>query len=185
MDIKNSFLIAASLAVLVLGSCTRHQGESVSRGALYNNEGSVDTEGYTFFKLVHEKAQAETQLAKYVQTAVASAEAKDLARKIVETYEPMTTELEELAGSFSVVLPDPGMPGFAVPHHFDADTLGTFDGASYIAHVQHEQAAILEQFNRLSRNTSKKLREYAKEKVPAVKTLYAAAGGQEDHSGHH
>lgn len=185
MDIKNSFLIAGSLAVLVLGSCTRHQGESVSRGGLYNNESSVDSEGYTFFKLVHEKAQAETQLANYVQTATASAEAKDLARKIVEMYEPMTTELEELAGSFSVLLPDPGMPGFAVPQHFDADTLGTFDGATYIAHVQHEQAAIMEQFNRLSRNTNKKLREYAKEKVRSVKTLYAAAGGKEDHNGHH
>lgn len=183
MNIKNCFLIAASL--LVLSSCVRHPGESVRRGTLYNNEGGTDSEGYTFFKRVHEKARFETQLATYVQSSPASAQAKDLAGKIVETYKPMVTELENLAGAFSVVLPDPGEPVFAVPPHFEADSLGTFDNARYIAHVQHEQGAIMEQFKRLSRNTKKELKQYAEEKVPAVKTLYAAAGGQEDHGAHH
>lgn len=185
MKIKNNFLIAVSLAVLVLSSCTTHQDDQVRRSTLYNNESKVDTEGYTFFKLVHEKAQLETALAKYVQTTAAFPEAKSLAGTIIETYEPMVAELEELAKSFLVMLPGAGTPGFAVPHHFDTDTLGTFDGAGYIAHVQHEQAVILEQFNRISRNTSKQLKEYANEKMPSVKTAYAAAGGQEDHSVHH
>lgn len=183
MNIKNSFLVAASL--LVLGSCTRHAGEPVRRGTLYNNESHVDTEGYTFFKLVHGKGQFETQLAKHMQSGSASAEAKDLARKIVETYEPIVTELEGIAGEFSVVLPDRGLPGFAVPHHFDTDTLGNVNSAGYIAHVQHEQAAILEQFKRLSRNTNKELQHFAEEKMPAVKALFTAAGGQEEHGAHH
>lgn len=183
MNIKNSFLVAASL--LVLGSCTRHPGETVRRGTLYNNETHVDSEGYVFFKSVHEKAQFETELAKYIQSAPASSEAKGLAAKVVETYEPMAAELEELAETVSLVLPDPGMAGFAVPSHFGTDTLGTFDSAAYIAHVQHEQGAILEQFNRLSRNTNSRLQHYALEKVAGVKEVFAAAGGHEDHGAHH
>lgn len=183
MNIKNSFLIAASL--LVLGACARHPGESVRRGTLFNNETNVDSEGYTFFKQVHEKAQFETQLAEYVRTTGASAEAKDLAGKVVETYEPMVAELADFAAGFSVVLVDHGKQGFTVPLHFEADTLGAFDNAGYIAHVQHEQGAILEQFKRLSRNTVADLQHYAEEKMPAVKELFAAAGGHEDHGAHH
>ncbi|MEC3881195.1 hypothetical protein [Parapedobacter sp. 10938] len=183
MNIKNSFLVAASL--FVLGSCARHPGEAVRRGTLYNNETNVDSEGYTFFKRVNEKAQFETQLAKYVRTTAASAEAKDLAGKVVETYEPMVAELSDFAAGFSVVLVDRGELGFAVPHHFEADTLGAFDNAGYIAHVQHEQGAILDQFKRLSRNTIEELQHYAEEKMPTVKALYVAAGGQEDHGAHH
>ena len=183
MNIKNSFLVAASL--LVLGSCARHPGESMRRGTLYNNEANVDSEGYTFFKQVNEKAQFETQLAKYVRTTAASAEAKDLAGKIVETYEPMVTELADFAATFSVVLVNHGGRGFTVPHHFEADTLGAFDNAGYIAHVQHEQGAILEQFKRLSRNTIEDLQHYAEDKMPTVKALFAAAGGREDHGAHH
>lgn len=171
--------------MLVLGSCARHPGETVSRGTLYNSETTVDSEGYTFFKQVHEKAQFETQLAKYVSTTAASAEAKSLAGKVVETYAPMMADLSDFAATFSVLLVDQGGRGFAVPQQFQADTLGSFDNAGYIAHVQHEQGAILEQFNRLSRNTIADLQHYAHEKIPAVKTLFAAAGGQEDHSAHH
>src|SRR5690606_20189740 len=152
MNIKNSFLVAASL--LLLGSCARHPGETVRRGTLYNNETNVDSEGYVFFKSVHEKAQFETELAKYIQSAPASTEAKGLAAKIVETYEPMVAELADFAAGFSVVLVDQEGRGFTVPHHFEVDTLGaSFNNAGYIAHVQHEQGAILEQFKRLSRNT--------------------------------
>lgn len=183
MNIRNSFLVAASL--LVFGSCTTHPGEPVRRGTLYNNESHVDSEGYTFFKQVHEKALFETQLAKYVRTTAASAEAQDLAGKVVEIYEPMAAELADFAAGFSVLLVDHGDQGFAVPHHFEADTLGAFDNAGYIAHVQHEQGAILEQFKRLSRNTVEDLQHYAEEKMPAVKELFAAAGGHEDHGAHH
>src|SRR5690606_34477917 len=141
MNIKNSFLVAASM--LVLSSCARHPGETVRRGTLYNDETYVDTEGYTFFKSVHEKARFETALAKYIQSTSASSEAKGLASKIAETYEPLAAELESLAGTFAVILPDPGEADFVTPGHFQADSLGRIDNAGYIAHVQHEQGAIL------------------------------------------
>lgn len=185
MKLKNNFLVATSLAVFVLGSCTRHSGEPVRRALLYNNESHIDTEGYVFFKLVHEKAQFEAELAKHVQGSTASAEAKNLAAKIAEAYEPVAVELENLASEFSVVLPAPGRPGFSVPHHFDTDTLGNFSSEGYIAHVRHEQAAIIEQLSRVDRNTNKALRQYAEGKLPVVKTLFAAAGGVEDHGAHH
>ncbi len=169
----------------MLGSCTRHPGETARRGTLYNNETNVDSEGFVFFKSVYEKALFETALAKYIQSVPASTEAKGLAAKVVETYEPIASELAELASGYSVVLTDRTVPEFTVPHHFETDSLGTFDNAGYIAHVQHEQGAILEQFKRLSRNTIKELQRYAVEKVPAVNGVFAAAGGQEDHGAHH
>src|SRR5690606_23085592 len=99
MNIRNSMLVAAS--VLVLSSCTRHPGEAVRRGTLYNNEIlDVDTEGFTFFKRVHQKAQFEASLAEYVQSSGASGEAKALAGKIADAYGPMVAELEALAGTF-------------------------------------------------------------------------------------
>lgn len=184
MNIKNSFIVAAS--VLVLGSCAKHSGETVRRGTLFNDETYVDSEGFEFFKSVHRKARFETALAKHVQSiSTASSEARELAGKIAGTYEPVAAELEELAGDFSVILPDPGEAGFVAPGNFATDSVGTFDNAGYLAHAQHEQKVILEQFNRLSRNTNKELKKYAEEKAPAVKEVFAAAGGQEDHSAHH
>lgn len=176
--------MALPLAI-VAGSCTRHAGESTTRTRLYSNATDVDSEGFSFFKSVYKRAKAEVELAKYVQSSSASAEAKKLAAGIVETYEPVLSELEDLGTSFHVVVPDPSVPAFAVPHHFAADSLGGFDSKGYIAHAQHEQGAILEQFNRIDRNTSAKLKAYAKEKLPAVKEVFALAGGHEEHGAHH
>lgn len=184
MKFRNIFLMALPLAVAA-SSCTRHAGEPVSRTHLYGNATSVDSEGFTFFKSVYKKATFEVELAKYIQSSPASSEAKKLAAEVVKTYEPIITELEALSTSFDVILPDPSMPAFAVPHHFAADSLGSFDSNGYIAHAQHEQGAILEQFNRIDRNTSKALKAYAKEKLPAVKEVFALAGGHEEHGAHH
>ncbi|GGC17950.1 hypothetical protein GCM10011386_07370 [Parapedobacter defluvii] len=184
MKFRKIVLMALPLAVAA-SSCTRHAGESESRTKLYNNATDVDSEGFSFFKSVHKKATFEVGLANYVQSSPASAEAKKLAAGIVETYEPIIAELEDMGASFHVILPDPGVPAFAVPHHFAADSLGGFDSKGYIAHAQHEQGAILEQFNRIDRNTSKVLKTYAKEKLPAVKEVFALAGGHEEHGAHH
>ncbi len=184
MKFRNIVLMALPLA-LAVSSCTRHAGEPISRTRLFGNATSVDSEGFTFFKSVYQKASFEVELAKYIQSSPASAEAKKLAAGIVKTYEPLIVELEEFGTSFHVILPDPSMPSFEVPHHFAADSLGGFDSKGYIAHAQHEQGAILEQFNRIDRNTSKALKAYAKEKLPAVKEVFALAGGHEEHGAHH
>ena len=176
--------MALPLAVTV-GSCTRHGEEPMSRTHLFWNATGVDSEGFTFFKSVYQKAAFEVDLAKHVQSSPASAEAKKVAAGVVQTYEPQLTELEELATSLHVILPDPSQPEFAVPSHFVADSTGSFDSEGYIAHAQHEQAEIVEQYNRASRNTVKGLRSYAAEKLPAVKEVYVLAGGQEEHGAHH
>lgn len=178
-------LFATFAAVLVLGSCTRHAGEPVSRTKLYANATNVDLEGFIFFKTVYAKAVFEMQLARAVLSAPASGKAKELAGQVVETYEPIIPELEELSTASYVILPDPGMPEFAVPHHFTADSLGHFDSEGYIEHVQHEQGAVAGQLDRAARNTSKALRHYAHEHLPAVKKLFVSAGGTEDHQAHH
>jgi len=185
MKFKFISFAAASLAVVALGSCTRHAGEPVSRDILFGNATRVDTEGFTFFKTVYAKAVYETELAKHVRLTQASPEAKELAGQVIETYESAIPELVALATDFYVLLPDAKTLAFAVPHHFDVDSLGNFDSAAYIEHVQHEQGAILEQLGRIDRNTSKVLKGYAKEKLPAVKELFASAGGSEDHHAHH
>lgn len=176
--------MAFPLAVAV-SSCARHAGEPMSRNRLFWNATGVDSEGFTFLKSVYQKSAFEVELAKYVQSSPASAEAKKLAAGIVQAYEPLVAELEELGNSFHVILPDSGTPAFAVPHQFAADSLGGFDSNGYIAHAQHEQAEILEQFDVADRNTVKSLRAYAAEKLPAVKEVFALAGGHEEHGAHH
>lgn len=176
--------MALPLAVAA-SSCTRHAGEPVKRSLLFYNETNVDTEGYLFFKLAHEKAVHEVQLAESVQSAATSATTKNLASKIIDLYGGMIPELENLAATFHVILPDPGVPGFSMPHHFGTDSLTSFSDEAYAAHVQREQGAILEQFSRIDRNTSKILKVYAKEKLPAVREIFALAGGQEEHGAHH
>ena len=176
--------MALPLAVSV-SSCVQHDGEPMSRTRLFWNATGVDSEGFTFFKTVYEKAAFEVELAKYVQSSPASAEAKKVAAGIVQTYEPQLAELEELGTSFHVILPDPSVPAFAVPHHFAVDSTGVFDSKGYIAHAQQEQAEILEQYNRIDRNTVKTLRAFAAEKLPAVKEAFALTGGHEEHGAHH
>ncbi|MFC3199281.1 hypothetical protein ACFOET_16785 [Parapedobacter deserti] len=185
MKLRNTFFVAASLAVLAFGSCRQHPGESVSRDILYYSATRIDTEGYVFFKSVHAKVVQETQLAKEVQSAQASPKAKEIAAKVIDTYQGVASDLESYAREHYVVLPDAATPPFSVPHHFHPDSLGSFNSEAYIAHVQHEQEGILEQFGRAERNTAKSLRSYAKEKLPAVRELFVLAGGQEDQGAHH
>lgn len=176
---------AAFGAVTLLGGCSQ-SGEPFGRHKLYLNATDTDSEAFTFMKTVHEKAVFETQLAKHVAAApTVSPEAKALAADVVKTYEPIIPELEELGVEFHVILPSPGMPGFALLRQFETDSLTNFNSAAYIAHVRHEQGALLEQFERLHRNTVSELRAYAAEKLPIVKTLFAAAGGDADHGAHH
>lgn len=177
-------LVAVFGASTLLGGCG-HSGETVGRDKLYNNATDVDSEGFTFLKTVHEKAVLATQLAEYVQSVPASPEAKELAAGVIETFNAAIPELEDLARTHHVVLPDPGMPAFTVPNHFAADSLAGFNSAAYIEHVQQEQGLILEQLQRAERNTISELRAYAKAQLPRVKDLFAAAGGQQDHGAHH
>src|SRR5690606_32894371 len=109
MRLHTISFVAAFGAVTLLGGCG-HSRESVGRDKLYNNATNADSEAFTFLKTVHEKAVFETQLATYVQSAPASSAAKELAAEVVKTYDAIIPELEDLAATYYVILPDPGMP---------------------------------------------------------------------------
>lgn len=191
MKLDKISLIAAG-AVLMLSSCVQHPGEPL----LYNNQTKVDTEGFRFFKIVHEAVVYEVGLANHISATATSPDVKKLANQVIETYQPVIPELVELATTEYVILPDPGAVVWRA-NGMDApdDSLQTADMANeradvineqnYVAHVQQKQALIVEQFNRLSRNTNRQLRDYAAEKLPTVQELYALAGGEADHGAHH
>ncbi|WP_257658222.1 DUF4142 domain-containing protein [Parapedobacter lycopersici] len=190
MKLDKISLIAAC-AVFTLGSCVRHSGEPMGRASLFNNKTGVDSEGFSFFKSVHEAAAYEVDLANRVGASATSPEVKKLASQVVETYQSILPELVEIATVEYVILPDPGalaLESVSADSTTDSlSTAGTITVAEqdYIAHVQHKQAMILEQFNRASRNTNKQLRNFAAAKLPAVQELYALAGGEADHGAHH
>lgn len=178
--------IVAACAALALSSCVRNPGESASRGVLYNNEIKVDSEGFSFFKVVHGTAAYEVELADYIQSTAGSSAVRELASRVVETYQSILPELVEMAAGQHVVLPDPGAPVFHVEATTDSlQAADLVNEQNYIAHVQQQQKLILEQFTRADRNTNKVLNRYAQEKLPIIKELYAAAGGEEANGAHH
>lgn len=181
---SNLLVIAAVGGVLFLSSCG-NSNDRADKSLLYNNATSVDSEGFDFFKTVHEKAGFELALAQHAASTSASADVKALAAKITEVYGVMIPELERLATEAAVVLPDPGTPAFQLPESLTSDSLGGFDDHIYLNRFVHEQKEILKQFTRADRNTYVPLNNYAGEKLPAVKELYAMAGGEEDHGAHH
>lgn len=179
-------------------SCGYSTGEMTKR-QLYNNETFVDSEGFTFFKTVYEKAAYELAHARYALTQGGTAESRALAEKIIATYTDMLPELEQLAANKHVIVPDPGALSFnaetAVADLEPTNTLQTdslestqpivaFDGAAYIAHVQKEQAEILNQFTRASRNTDQDVRKYTGDRLEAIKEIYVLAGGEVSESAH-
>ncbi len=176
--------IAAIGVVVLLGSCSSGNQEA-NKSQLFNSAAGVDSEGFDFFKTVHGKAVFELELAKQAASVSTSAEVKALSGKITETYSSIIPELESMAADVHVILPDPGAPVFEMPAKLVPDSLAGFDDHAYLEHFAHEQKVILDQFNRVDRNTYKPLNHYAKEKLPAIKALYAAAGGEEDHGAHH
>ncbi len=174
--------IAAVGGVLFLGACGNG---NANKALLYNNATNVDSEGFDFFKTVHEKAAFELELAKHAASVSSSSEVKALTAKITEVYGAMIPELENMAVEAKVVLPDPGTPAFQLPEKLATDSLGGFDDHAYLDHFVHAQKAILNQFKRVDRNTLILLNDYAAEKLPVVEELYAMAGGEEDHGAHH
>src|SRR5690606_20000677 len=184
MKLKNMLLMALPLAVAAT-SCTRHAGEPARRSLLFNNETNIDSDGYLFLLSVHEKAVSGVKAAEQIQSASAPEATKALASKINSLYGEMIPELEKLAEDFHVLLPDPGLPGFSMPHHFSSDSVSSgIDNESFLAYAQHEQGAILDQFQRVDRNTSKVLKKYAREKLTAVKEIYKLAGVHDAYCSH-
>lgn len=174
------FLVGGAI---LLGSCSSGE-QTANKSQLYNNATAVDSEGFDFLKTVHEKAVSEVERANYAVSVSTSSAVRELAAKVVDTYESIIPDLVDIATDAHVVLPDPGAFVWS-PEASEADSLAGFDDQEYIAHVQREQKLILEQFKRADRNTYKVLNRYAAEQLPAIQELYILAGGEEDHGAHH
>jgi|GEM_PF-882514 len=185
----NKISLVAACAVVSLSGCVRHPGESVRRDVLFSNETDVDSEGFTFLKVVHETAVYELALANQIQSTAASPKAREVANKVIAVYEPIVPDLEQLAGESFVVLPDPGAVAWTTGRAgAPGDSLqmaGAVNETNYLAHVQERQKMLLDQFNRVNRNTHRQLRRYAADKIPAIQELYALSGGAADHGAHH
>lgn len=200
------FLIGAMAITVTFASCGYDNGK-VGKEQLYNNATFVDTEGFRFFKTAHEKAAYELAHAQYALSQGVSGEAQVLAEKIVGTYADLLPELEELGVAKQVIADDPGafvfnaeehyelitaepivaeeLEGEAAPAVTENTTSTAFNSEAYIAHVQKEQAAILDQFERASRNTDKDLRKFATDRLDIIKEIYTLAGGHVDEHAHH
>lgn len=186
------FLIGALGIGIAFSSCGYSDGQMTKR-QLYNNETFADSEAFTFFKTAHEKAAYELAHARYALEQGATADSRALAEKIIAVYSEMLPELEQLAADKQVIVPDPGALVFKVESEditVDTDSLTTvetrsFDGSAYVAHVQKEQAEILNQFQRASRNTDKDVRKYCTDRLETIKEIYTMAGGEIDDNSHH
>lgn len=196
------------MAITVTFASCGYDNGKVGKEQLYNNATFVDTEGFTFFKTAHEKAAYELAHAQYALSQGASGEAQALADKIIATYTDMLPALEELGADKQVIANDPGAFVFNAEEHYevvtpelvtvsdeeDSEVASTttenvapaaFDQNAYVAHVQKEQAAILNQFERASRNTDKDLRKFATDRLDIIKEIYTLAGGHVDEHAHH
>ena len=180
------FLIGAMAIGVTLASCGGY-GDNIGKQQLYNNATLVDTEGFIFFKTAHEKAAYELAHAQYALSQGVSGEARILAEKIVATYTALLPVIDSLAAEKQVIANDPGALVFSVaPDTASTDSLTVvaFNQESYMAHVQKEQAEILNQFKRASRNTDKDLRKFTSEQLEIIKEIYTLAGGHVDESHH-
>lgn len=177
---KSNLLAVAAVGLGVFfASCNSEGG--ANKQQLYNNATKVDSEGYTFFKTVYEKANYELAYAEY---AAANGAPASLTNNIKALYSEILPELESLASEAHVVVPHPAQLVFSAEELF-SDSTQVFVAADYQSRFVHEQQKLVDQFKRASRNTYKPLRQYAQETLPQIQQLYADAGGEEVPGAHH
>ncbi|TDS17280.1 hypothetical protein [Sphingobacterium paludis] len=204
MKFKTLF-VAGVCASALLASCNPQTAKE--NQLKYTHTSLADGDAFQFFEIVGAKVVYEADYAKYAQTAATSAQVRQLAAKAQEVYAAIIPGLDSLAILKQVDFPVKGAQPFAAPHetvhsaahqnhaadsatadlHATAshDHAGAYSDESYMHHVQHEAAAIKDQFERLTRNTDKDLRSFAKANVEKVNELFVMAGGKEDAHAHH
>lgn len=171
--------VAALAFSVVFASC--NSGGEANKEQLYNNATKVDSEGYTFFKTVYQKASYELAYADY---AAANGAPASLTNNIKSLYAEILPQIEELAADAHVIVPDPGQGVFSADELY-GDSTQVFVVSDYQARFVKEQQLLVDQFKRASRNTYKPLRAYAQQTLPLIQQLYADAGGEEAPGTHH
>lgn len=185
-------------AVFFLSSCDFSVGKK--KQLKYNHTTLTDTDGYRFFQTVGGIAAYEVDYADYAGNNATSANAKDLASKSKEVYSELLPLLDSLATKFQVDFPIRGAEVFDQAQFEDvnvqeaeteADSTDTetiveevtslFEDKSYAAHVKASAEEVLEQFDRLSRNTNNELRDFSNTELRnKIENLYQTAGGGEE-----
>lgn len=176
------FLLAAFGLGMVFTSCNNY-GE-YGRQKLYNNATHADSEAFTFYKTSYEKVSQAIEFANYLETVETTADLQELRNRILEVYPDLLVEMEAIATADQVLLPDPGMHAFTVPNDFVVDSVAAFDPQVYMTYAAREQGAILEQFNRASRNTNLAVRKFAGDNLSTIQELYTLAGGVVEENSH-
>ncbi|MFD2743940.1 MULTISPECIES: hypothetical protein [Sphingobacterium] len=192
----NTILVAGAFAgVLFTTSC---QPSMKERQLKYTHTTQVDGDAYRALQTVGKKIPYETDYASYVENNSSVGENRTLAAKVRTTLGGMIADIDTLATRYKVNFPIRGAKQFEAEQQnhsavlasdstvtSPAETHSDVSDAHYAHHVQHEVAAIKEQFSRLSRNTNKELRDYAASKLESLNALYKEAGGKEEAGGHH
>lgn len=197
----NTLFVAGVCASALFASCNPQTAKE--NQLKYTHTSLADGDAFQFFQVVGGKVVYEADYAAYVETVATSSQAKQLAAKVKEVYAGIIPTLDSLAVVNQIDFPIKGAAVFAKPetatvehvHATDSASTehaaaghahgATYSDAEYLHHVQHETAKIKDQFERLSHNTNKGLRTFAKENLEKVAELFTLAGGKEDAHTHH
>ncbi len=191
----NTLFVASVCAGALLASCNP---KTANENQLkFTHTSLVDGDAFQFFQLVGAKVAYEVDQATYVAGVATSPQAKEVAAKVKDVYGSLLSTLDSLATSNQVDFPIKGAAPFVAPQAGGAivETLAdstsapvasvAFSDEGYVHHVQHEAAIIKDQFDRLSRNTNKGLRDFAQANLKKVNEVFTLAGGKEDAHAHH
>ncbi len=187
----NTLLAAAVIGgSFLFASCNNKTAEQ--NQLKYTHTSLVDGDGYHFFQTVGQKVPYELAYADYAASVSSDAKVKALAVKIKEVYSALIPQLDSAATAVHVDFPIRGAEAFAVPGQQGptADSTvstvaTTYSDAAFLAHVQHEQTLIKEQFGRVSRNTNVILQKLAKDNEKALEEVYTLSGVKNDEHAHH
>lgn len=196
----NTLIVAGICAGAFLVSCSPNTAKE--NQLKFTHTSLVDGDAFQFFKLVGAKVVYEKDYAAHVETIATSSEVRQLAAKVKEVYGELIPALDSLATQYQVDFPVKDSETFVAvqqdatngAHVHEADSGSilaaaghghAFSDASYVQHVQHESAIIKEQFQRLTRNTNRGLRDFAVANEEKVAELFKLAGGKEDAHAHH
>ncbi|MBE8715408.1 hypothetical protein [Sphingobacterium hungaricum] len=197
----NSIVASVLCASAFFVSCSNKKAEE--NQVKYTHTTRVDGDAYHFFQVVGTKTPYEVQYAAYANSANSSAKVKEISAEIEKVYGDLLPQLDSLATKFFVDFPIRGAESFAAHTETAATPVSTaldstssvaaqpavnahaYSDDAYLKHTQHEQAIILDQFTRLSRNTNKVLRDFAADKLHTLEELYKKSGGEIHEGAHH
>lgn len=181
MKINKLFVVAACASTL-LASC----GETAAdRQRQYANASLADGDAFAMIKFVGENGNYLVNLADVAAKQSSSAEVKNLAAKIKESYATVLPELDGLAKELHVGDAQRGVPTFQVPASIGSDNTKAFNDKAFLAVVLEKQGEINSRLSHEEHNTNKDVIHVSEESLKKVEEIYKLAGGKAEAHGHH